>query len=423
MTAAEAAAFAGVLRSAGVSVDRVRRQHARPEAELDRERIRAERESGRDLADLNLCYVIDLPPGVDATALADRLNALPIVEFAEPGPRPAPPPVDIPPTTPNFSGNQGYKNAPPQGIGALNPAAVPGGDGSGIRVVDVEYSWQLDHEDLSIPASRVLTGGATASDPFGDTNHGTAVLGEMVSRRNGYGVTGIAPRAIPWVAPANTIQFAYDPARAISLATGLLRRGEVILIEQQYWVCGFPTAENRFGPLEVLQSVFDAISVATATGIVVVEAAGNGNVNLDQPSCGGLFTRSVRNSRALIVGAGSSVNHARLSFSSHGSRVDVQGWGDSVMTTGYGDAFSPEVRQLYTSGFSGTSSASPIVAGAVLAMQGVVKACGRPLLTPGQVRNALVSTGTRQPGATGNRIGPLPRINAALEASPAANCL
>jgi hypothetical protein len=98
-----------------------------------------------------------------------------------------------------------------------------------------------------------------------------------------------------------------------------------MVIEQQYPVCGL--SSPQYGPLEWLQSVFDAVSTATAKGIVVVEAAGNGAVDLDQPACGGLFNRSVRNSRAIIVGAGSPFTRERLSFSSYGSRLDVQGWG------------------------------------------------------------------------------------------------
>ena len=43
-------------------------------------------------------------------------------------------------------------------------------------------------------------------------------------------------------------------------------------------------------------SVFHAIQTAVAQGFVVVEAAGNGNVNLDQPACDGLFDRTVRDS-------------------------------------------------------------------------------------------------------------------------------
>src|SRR5437588_625584 len=74
-----------------------------PEATLDAVRDAAQRRSGRQLPDLNLYYIIDLPAGVSAAEVASRLNALAIVEFAEPARRPAPPPTDIPPTTPDFT--------------------------------------------------------------------------------------------------------------------------------------------------------------------------------------------------------------------------------------------------------------------------------------------------------------------------------
>ena len=149
-------------------------------------------------------------------------------------------------------------------------------------------------------------------------------------------------------------------------------------------------------------------------GVIVVEAAGNGSVNLDQPGCNRLFDRSYRDSGAIIVGAGDPGQHARLSFSSYGSRVDVQGWGGSVTTAGYGAAFDPgDIRQRYTHSFGGTSSASPIVTGAVLALQGALKARGLALATPAEIRETLVVTGTPQTGT--EHIGPLPDIRAALD--------
>ena len=137
--------------------------------------------------------------------------------------------------------------------------------------------------------------------------------------------------------------------------------------------------------------MFDAVSTATAKGIIVVAAAGNGNMNLDGANCEGKFNRDVRDSLAIIVGAGSSTDHSRLGFSSYGSRVDVQGWGEKVTTTGYGDAFNPgDIRQRYTKVFSGTSSATPIVAGAVLDIEGRLEVCGHQMLVPFLMRQALV---------------------------------
>lgn len=420
LTAADRAQLAAVFGASRVAMAGLRRMHARSEDDLDRERASAEREGNRRLADLNLYFVVTLPRGADAAAFADRLNHLSVVEFAEPAPVAAPPPFDISPTTPSFKSNQDYLNAAPQGVGALKPSRYQGAFGQGMDYADIEYSWQLNHEDLEIAQSRILTGGATLSDPFNDTNHGTAVLGEISGKSNGYGVTGLAPDARAYVAPANTAQFFYDPARAISLATAQLGKGDVMVIEQQYPACGL----SDYGPLEWLQSVYDAIATATAKGIIVVEAAGNGAINLDSASCNNKFNRNVRDSRAIIVGAGNSTTHARLGFSSYGSRVDVQGWGELVATTGYGDAFNPgDVRQLYTFFFSGTSSATPIVSGAILQINGVIKACGVAFPSPKALRQLLVDNGTAQANPATGHIGPLPNIKKTLLASKAEACV
>ena len=138
--------------------------------------------------------------------------------------------------------------------------------------------------------------------------------------------------------PQTRVKLGYNPAHAILLAVVDGSPGDVILLEQQISVCNL--AFFSFGPSEWVDSVFDAIRTAVANGFVIVEAAGNGIVDLDQAACGGKFDRSIRDSGAIIVGAGGSptsgLDRQRLAFSSFGSRVDLQGWGDRVMTTGYG---------------------------------------------------------------------------------------
>jgi len=93
-----------------------------------------------------------------------------------------------------------------------------------------------------------------------------------------------------------------------------------------------PACGKQCGPAEIQLSVFDAIKRATDAKIIVVEAAGNddawGGIDLDDPTCNAIFDRNVRDSGAIIVGAGSPVDRSRLPFSSYGSRVDVQGWGE-----------------------------------------------------------------------------------------------
>jgi len=402
----------------------VERLFDRPEGDLDAERVIAEMRSGRTLADLNLYYRLRLPTDVDAVAICDALNASPLVEIAAPLPRPAPPSTDIPPTTPDLTDTQGHRASPPDGIGVADPDAFPGADGTGVQVVDVEYAWVLGHEDLGLTSAAIIDD-ATLVDPFPDDegNHGTAVLGTIVGGDNDYGITGIAPGSTMLLAPANTAENGYDVGRAVSLATARLDAGDVILIEQQMCVCAFPCpagTQDGFGPVEAFPPWYDAIATATAKGITVVEPAGNGDVDLDDPSCDGFFDRSIRDSGAIVVGAGTTSSHSRLGFSTFGSRVDVQGWGIGVTTTGYGDAFDPDpddIRQRYTSEFSGTSAASAIVAGVAVSVQGVRRAAGGPPLSTDTLRQILVDTGTAQGTGASGHIGPLPDLPAALAAT------
>jgi hypothetical protein len=406
-----AAAAGRALRELGLAPRTLHRLFARPERDLDRLRERGERRGARALADLNLYYEITLPRGLDAEAACDALNALPEVELALPARVPLPAPVDLAPTTPSFVSGQGYRAAAPAGVGAAVATRIAGARGAGVAIVDVEYQWVLDHEDVELgPEANIET--ATLDDPFPgeEGSHGTATLSILRGLPNGYGVLGLVPEATLFVAPANTVQHGYDPARAIDLALDVLAPGDVLLLEQQTWVCGGP-----LGPLEGYPPWFDAIASATAQGIIVVEAAGNGSLDLDSPGCDGWFDRTVRDSGAILVGSGSPTDRSRLGHSTYGSRLDVQGWGAGVWSAGYGDLFDPgDPRQRYTAYFGGTSSGSAIVAGAVAAVQGAVLAGGLPPLGPGEMRSLLVSTGSPQSGT--DPIGPLPDIVAALGA-------
>jgi hypothetical protein len=409
------------LGDLGIALNRIRPLLTLPRQQLDAERIDGQRQSGKQLADLNLYYVVDLPEGANPAAVASKLNELSAVEFAEPRRRPSPAPQEA---TPDLTSWQGYKNEAPQGIGAPKEGDVRGSDGAGLHAVDLEYSWRLDHEDLNLPPDRMhLIPGCVARDPFNDINHGTAVLGEVVASKNAFGITGVVPATQMHVIPVacTGATGGYSLENAIQTAAALLAPGEVIIVEQQTGACGGACGRDQVGcgPVEDEQSVFDAIQNATSRGIIVVEAAGNGRADLDGAQCQGKFDRTLRDSGAIVVGAGSASDHARLGFSDYGSRVDVQGWGQQVATTGYGDAFSPGNEQRrYTYRFGGTSSATPIVSSAVLAINGVRKACKAPLASPLEMRAILSSTGTPQADPAGGHIGPLPNIRAALAAMP-----
>jgi hypothetical protein len=395
-----------------------------PEEKLDALRATAEFNLGRAVADLNLQFNLILPDGVDAAKTIDALNALDCVEIALPSPRPVVPP------TPNYQSNQGYLNAATSGVGAICMWQLPGGTGLNSAIADLEYSWNMSHNDLGT----ITLLGATPNDPFNNDNHGTAVLGEFGALSNGWGVTGIAYGSAKYVVATNTGSGSgtWDVGAAVMTALGTLTAGDVILIEQQMagpnYTGSPPGTQYGLVPVEWYQPWYNAIVTAVGNGVVVVEAAGNGSQNLDaaiySTGNGGHWPFLPANdSGAIIVGAGASpggsdTDRSRLSYSNYGSTLDLQGWGENVYTTGYGSLYSAEGKnKWYTATFSGTSSASPIVAGACLLLQSTYYAGTKSFLPPGQVRLNLRTTGSAQQAGTyptSQNIGPRPNASAAL---------
>lgn len=389
---------------------RIDRLFSQSEDAISAERATLQAESSEQLPDLNLWFRLEAAPGTDTAALIDALNALPEVEIAYPAALPSPLPV-----TPGFVGKQGHLNPSTAGVDAKYAWTIQGGNGRNVNIVDIEYSFNTTHEDLP----PVLLVGGQFWNGYGN-DHGTAVIGELAGMYNTYGVTGIAFKSkIKFSSPCFSSGCAFNLAQAINTARLNTVAGDVILLEQQMSVCGF----SNYGPVEWDQAVFDAIKLATTGGRHVVEAAGNGGLNLDHAGCLSKFNRATRDSGAIIVGAGappnfSQTDRSRLYFSSYGSRLDVQGWGENVVTTGYGDLYTgSSSNQWYTSTFSGTSSASPIVAGSVAVMSSILEERGIARY-PKWVRYTITQTGAPQQAATSyptsQRIGPRPNLRKAI---------
>ena len=383
-------------------------------------RASGEARAGRELADLDLYYRLSLSPLTRAADVADlvrALNALASVEVAYAEPPPLPANADIPPETPDFSSSQKYLDPAPVGIDARYAWTVPGGRGDGIRIVDTEGAWRTTHEDLP---PLFHQGGTQTQAPGGWLDHGTAVLGIMVAPDNGYGVTGIVNQAQAGTEsfePAGTATAIYKAG----LAAG---NGGVVVIELQSFGPSTPDSPCDCSgsccdciPVEYFPAEYDAITLGTANGAIVVEAGGNGGTNLDDPVYGGAFDRAQRDSGAILVGAVSGLGFDRLPvcFTNYGSRIDANGWGYSICTLAYGDFYSPlgDYDQFYTQAFGGTSGATPIVGGAVAALLGVARAAGQPPLTPSAARELLHSTGTPQ-DPDPRQVGTMPNLRAAI---------
>jgi len=117
---------------------------------------------------------------------------------------------------------------------------------------------------------------------------------------------------------------------------------------------------------------------------------------------------------------------SNFDLTNHESILDAQGWGERVVTTGFGileHGGGPDEKFWYTDRFSGTSSAAPMIAGALVCLQGIRRAQNKAPLTPSQARMLLRTTGREQqddpiksPAAM--RIGNRPDLKALIEKLP-----
>lgn len=380
---------------------------------------------GRQVPDINLYFRVELLAGTSAPEAVAALQSIRGVQGAYAVPRPVQPPLPPDYETSNDSNfddatnlnlYQRYLDPAPDGLDVRYEWDGAGGSGSGIAVCDVEYGFS-PHADL--PGITILGGVVDPTLPIDFYDHGTAVLGILGSLDNGWGTTGMVHDAEFYLSPVKLVFSSFNVAAAVTRCAAQLSAGDVILIEQQ---TGGQNGE--FVPMEWNKPTYDAIVLAVANGIVVVEAAGNGDENLDDPfyataQPGHAPFLSANDSGAIIVGGGqspwSSPPRSKTNDSTFGGTVDLQGWGQHVVAPGYGFLYDDEGTSFNYTLFGGTSSASPLVAAAAAIVQfNYILKDGAPG-TPAEVRSLLRSTGTPQANPGSGIIGPQPDLRAAIE--------
>jgi len=332
------------------------------------------------------------------------------LEATDPAVNPADDPYNV---------SQNYQDAAPVGIDARWAWTQLNGQGAAVGFVDLEQGWFLNHEDFASKSPTLLYGDNRDGVGTYVGSHGTAVLGEVAADDNTVGVVGIAPSVASvnvtshWDTASST---SGNVADAIAGALPTLQVGDVLLLEIQ----------KSFLPTETDVADFDAIRLAVALGIIVVEVAGNGSADLDNYTDGGgnfvLNRGSVdfTDSGAIMVGAAlSPLPHNRKAASNYGSRIDCYAWGENVTTAGYGDLDDGggDNTKSYTSTFTNTSAASPIISGAALILQGMYEANTAKRLSPLRMRELLSDplTGTAQGGDVAGNIGVMPDLRAIIE--------
>jgi subtilisin family serine protease len=151
---------------------------------------------------------------------------------------------------------------------------------------------------------------------------------------------------------------------------------------------------NSWGGGGFSQALKDAIDASAAANIVFVAAAGNETNNNDaNPSYPGSYASSNIISVASITSTG-----GLSSFSNYGANsVDIGAPGSSIMST-LPKSSKGQVISGYGS-YSGTSMASPHVAGAV-----ALYASLNPGASVSQIINAILSSATPTPSLAGKTL-------------------
>lgn len=303
------------------------------------------------------------------------------------------------------------RRATKRGIYANFAWAKPGGDGSGISAVFVEMGWQLNHEDLA-GAGITLISGINGTNA-GNREHGTNCVGELAGQDNDKGIVGVAPKARVRVVSTERTAGRHNTTLAIYSGLRAMSAGDVMSISlQTVSDPANPWPATGFRPLEVRQHDRVAIRLGTRRGKTICLAAGNGSLDLDTVTDekGKFVLRrghaDFRDSGAIVVGAATETRpHDKVAASNFGSRVDCFAQGQNITTTSTNAA-------KYRDDFRNTSGATPIVAGAAVLLQGMVRARTGSPMTAAQVRSVLAGTRTsvRSRNPATDRIGRMPNM-------------
>lgn len=246
----------------------------------------------------------------------------------------------------------------PWGVARVEaPAAWSRSLGSGVKVGLIDTGVDLRHPDLQENLKGGINLLCPGQPPTDDNGHGTHVAGILAAARNGRGVVGVAPGAGLYVVKA------FD-----RYGNGRLSR----ILEALQWCADqrLHLVNLSFGMKQESVALRRAVQKATATGLLVVAAAGNEG-RADS------VVYPARYSEVLAVAAlGKDGRRAR--FSSFGPEIDFIAPGEDIKSTYPGGRY----RVL-----SGTSMAAPHVTGIAALLLGA-----RLQLRGGEVRQLLVAS-------------------------------
>jgi subtilisin family serine protease len=360
----------------------------------------SENDSSYQAPDFSTNYFTMLEPGKDYGDIIRQLSENTDIEFAFEEQYPSKNAVDA--SDDPMAIFQDYEFASPVGVASFE-AWDKNITGTGIQVTDIEDEWDLNHEDF--PSGIPLLIGDNKINFTNNDDHGTSVVGIICGQDNDKGIVGIAPDVTMKVASIR-FGFSFSVSKALAKAIQESQSGDIILIEEQF------TQGSILLPIELFPNIFQLIELATKNNIIVIEPAGNGNIDLDKHhfflNGKTIFNRNspdFKDSGSVMVGAASSADpHTRMSFSNFGSRVDCFAYGENVTTTAK--------NNQYKRNFNGTSSASPIITGVAALVQQYSNDTNGKRLSPSEMRTLLSdpANGTSSANPASDKIGVMPDL-------------
>ncbi|EJM72696.1 S8 family serine peptidase [Pseudomonas sp. GM55] len=295
--------------------------------------------------------------------------------------------------TPDFSSMQGYLDEP-LGMNVRNAWNSESHPGYYATVRHLDFGIYRNHEDLSGQRITVVNSRPETED----CNHGTASTGCIVAgKADGRGVAGVAH---------DCRFYFYDTGDTAQIVADF-NPGDIVSFDIQ-----LGALTGHLVPFVHNKTIWDYVGHCVKGGAVVVFAAGNGGLNL---KLNPLIFRNYGNNGALMVGACGSASELRHSFSNFNLYGALNSWGDNVTTTGYGELQDYEGNDRdYTQYYDGTSSATPLVAGALACIQSYVKSHHNVYLNCQEMLALVSASGYQKSAERREGIGARPNVAAAI---------
>lgn len=325
-----------------------------PAAELERA-LKPHGARARRLGNSDL-HIVELPAGASETAVQQLLQRNPHFRFVERD-------QQVPKA---FVANDPYAGSQWHLPITRTPTAWDSARGAGVTIAVLDGGVLASHGDLManlLPGYNAWDGGTTTTDI---NNHGTAVAGVAAAvMNNSVGVSGVAGAAR--ILPVRITDYS-GTAWYSSIVSGIIYAADR----------GVRVVNCSYVYLWGNASVQSAGNYLKSKGGLLVVAAGNNGINENAAATSSMITVSATDSGDQLAG-----------WSSWGNMVSVAAPGVGIWTTAANGAYESA---------SGTSFATPVVAGLVALMMSA-----NPSLSSSQVESLLYSTATDL-GATGRDI-------------------